>query len=421
MQKTFWIYLVALITLSAINTGCKKETLPSVSTKSVVIGDTTITTGGTITDDGNASITDCGVCWSTSANPTTADSKISNGAGTGIFTSVITEFEDNTTYHVRAYATNSVGTAYGEDIEFTTYMVVPKLTTNVISLITSSAASSGGSIKSDGGSSITAFGVCWNLRGMPTIDDNKTVDTDISDQNFTSHINGLDGFKTYYVRAYATNSKGTGYGNLIKFRTLTDLTITDYDGNQYNTVTIGTQVWMAENLKTTHYPNGDRIIYASAKDTMLVKLKTGAYNYYDDDSLKYKNTYGALYNWYAITDSRQLCPVGWHVPNGTEWNALLSFLGGADVAGAKMRETGTLYWESPNTYADNSNGFTALPGGVGYAPVLDNHRYQGIGLDAEFSSSSLEHATILLSNNEKKAILSNQSKSSTVSVRCLQD
>jgi len=138
--------------------------------------------------------------------------------------------------------------------------------------------------------------------------------------------------------------------------------VTDIDGNVYHTVTIGTQVWMVENLKTTHYRNGDAISNVT-DNAAWVALKTEAYCWFVND-IANKDTHGALYNWYAVSDIRNLCPSGWHVPSDTEWTILEDYLGGQDVAGGKLKEAGTSHWESPNTGATNESGFSALP--VGY-------------------------------------------------------
>lgn len=141
-------------------------------------------------------------------------------------------------------------------------------------------------------------------------------------------------------------------------------TVKDIDGNVYNTVTIDTQVWMVENLKVTKYLNSNPIpnINDSAQWSILT---TGAYCNYDNNE-SYVTTYGRLYNWYAVNDSRNICPTGWHVPTDADWSNLTNFLGGENVAGAKLKETGTKHWRDPNAGATNETGFTALPGGSRY-------------------------------------------------------
>jgi uncharacterized protein (TIGR02145 family) len=137
-------------------------------------------------------------------------------------------------------------------------------------------------------------------------------------------------------------------------------TVTDIDGNTYNTVVIGTQEWMAENLKVSKYRNGDNIV-TGLSDAAWNTTTSGAFSIYDNDVAN-NAIYGKLYNWYAVADPRELCPVGWHVPSDTEWTTLENYLGGDFVAGGKMKAVSTL-WVSPNTGATNSSGFTGLPGG----------------------------------------------------------
>jgi uncharacterized protein (TIGR02145 family) len=138
-------------------------------------------------------------------------------------------------------------------------------------------------------------------------------------------------------------------------------TITDIDGNVYNTVTIGSQIWLKENLKTTKYNDGTDIPLVTDYRTWR-DLKTFGYCWYNNDSASYGDTYGALYNWYAINTSK-LCPIGWHVPSDEDWTILSDFIGGDNIAGSKLKEVGTAHWPSPNAYATDEYKFTALPGG----------------------------------------------------------
>ena len=173
--------------------------------------------GGNVTSDGGASVTGRGVCWSTSSNPTTSNSRTSDGTGTGSFTSSITGLSSGTTYYVRAYATNSAGTAYGSQVSFTTD-TTPTITTTAASSVTISGAASGGNVTSDGGDSVTTKGVCWSTTADPTTDDGHTTDGSGSG-TFVSAITGLSAATTYHIRAYATNSAGTGYGSDVSFKT----------------------------------------------------------------------------------------------------------------------------------------------------------------------------------------------------------
>jgi hypothetical protein len=222
------IYLLAVMGMFLIltNSCTKDETtpvpttpqIPVLSTAAVTdITGTTASCGGNITSDHGFTVTSRGVCWSTGMTPTIADPKTTDGTGAGNFTSAITGLIANTTYYVRAYATNSAGTGYGSAMSFKT-IKAPIVTTSAVSAITQTTASCGGNIKSDGGTNVTLRGVCWSKSTTPTIADPKT--TDGSDTgSFTSAITGLSPQTTYYVRAYATNSSGTGYGSAVSFKT----------------------------------------------------------------------------------------------------------------------------------------------------------------------------------------------------------
>jgi uncharacterized protein (TIGR02145 family) len=144
---------------------------------------------------------------------------------------------------------------------------------------------------------------------------------------------------------------------------LTYGTVKDIDGNVYKTITIGTQTWMAENLRTTHYQNGEPIPEVT-NSTEWTHLYTGAYcNYLNTRDKNDIATFGRLYNWFTISDKRNIAPAGWHVPSVDEWTILEGYVGGESIAGGKLRETGTTHWQSPNNEATNESGFTAVPGG----------------------------------------------------------
>ncbi len=360
---------------------CKKDDdnkagKPVLTTTTVT--DITLTTaksGGNISSDGGATVTARGVCWSTNQTPTISDNKTIDGTGTGAFVSSISGLTPNTTYYVRAYATNSSGTGYGDAISFKTEEIgIPVLTTTEVTDITQTTAKSGGNITSDGGAVVTERGVCWSTNPTPTISDNKTTDGEGTGA-FVSSISGLTPNTTYYVRAYATNSSGTGYGDAISCKTeeITSGSFTDSrDGNKYNWVQIGNQIWMAENLR--YLPRVVGPATGSQTTQYYYVYGYNGANVADAKATANYNTYGVLYNWPAAmagsasstanpSGVQGVCPTGWHLPSDAEWTELIDYLGGRIVAGGKLKETGTTHWASPNTGATNETGFTALPGG----------------------------------------------------------
>jgi uncharacterized protein (TIGR02145 family) len=241
--------------------------------------------------------------------------------------------------------------------------------------LTQTSIDCGGEITSDGGTPISSRGLCWSNSQNPTIEDNLTTEgTGIG--IFRSIASGLNPNTEYYIRAYATNTAGTGYGDTISFTTLQF--VTDIDGNEYNSVVIGTQEWLSENLKVTRYRNGDLIGTTNPFTLDISGESTPKYQWAKDGSENEVITYGRLYTWYAVMDSRCICSDGWHIPSDTEWIALIDYLGGEMVAGGKLKETGTVHWISPNYGATNESGFTALPGGYrDYSGSFRDDKYQG--------------------------------------------
>lgn len=312
------------------------------------------------------------------------------------------------------------------------------LTTVAISAITNTSASSGGVISSDGGTPVTQRGICWSTSSNPTIADN-TTNNGSGLGNFTGNLTGLSSNTTYYVRAYAINGIGVAYGNQVSFTTtgggngilnpnLSYGSMTDQDGNTYATIIIGTQEWMAENLRVTTYANGDPIPNITDQNQWN-NLTSGAWAHYNNDT-QYENPYGKLYNWYAVNDIRYLCPNGWHIPSDAEWNTLINYLdpnanGGNTIpnyAGGEMKSTGTQYWQSPNTSATNLSGFSGLPGGS-----RTTSSFTVLGVNAYYWSSSTSlnssvHAIARsLHPNTTNVHWGGYGKVMAFSVRCLRD
>jgi uncharacterized protein (TIGR02145 family) len=244
-------------------------------------------------------------------------------------------------------------------------------------------------------------------------------------------IPGLTSGQTYHYRVKAESSGGTAFGGDMLFTT----TVNDNDGNVYNTITIGTQVWMKENLKTTKYSD-ETVIPLVAEGAAWAALSTPGYCWYNNDATLYKNTYGALYNWYTLNTGK-LCPMGWHVPTDTEWKTLEMNLGmtqtqadaenfrGTDQ-GNQLKEAGTTHWLSPSA-GTNSSGFTALP--AGYRYEIDGSFNYGDGIHQGswgYWWSSTEYDTGRAWNRYLGHVYSTvyrtwDDKREGIAVRCLRD
>jgi uncharacterized protein (TIGR02145 family) len=233
------------------------------------------------------------------------------------------------------------------------------------------------------GSGIYERGVCWGTSPSPTIAHNKSI-AGAGGFGFTHSFGGLTLGTQYYVRAYARNSSGTVYSNEMSFTHATwgrcpgDPSLTDIDGNVYNTVQIGTQCWTQSNLNVSKYRNGDNIpnIIDNTQWSQTNTSSTGAWCNYNNDANN-GTTYGKLYNWYAVNDTRGLCPTGWHVSTDSEWNVMVKYLDpNADTAATGWQNTNagtalksTTGWNNNGNVTGNgtnSSGFTGLPGGVRY-------------------------------------------------------
>lgn len=388
---------------------------------------TSVVSGGNISSDGGFPVIARGIVWSTSQNPTIASNLgfSNNGAGAGHFICNITGLTINTTYYYRAYSTNIVGTSYGEQLSFTTTNGLPILSTNDVTNITYTTASCGGIITSDGGSSLFACGVVWSTSQNPSISDNEGISINGNQTgSYSEIITNLSSNTTYYVRAYATNTFGTSYGNQVSLLTQWETssgTFTDpKDGNVYRTIAIGSQIWMAENLRylpsvvgsnTNSYT--EPVYYVPGYQGTNVDQAKATENY---------STYGVLYNWHAALAS---CPVGWHLPTDDEWNELTTFLGGLDIAGGKLKATGTVeagtgLWRSPNSGATNETGFSALPGASTYNSYsyLGYYGYWWTATDYNSSGSAWRRFMGYLGSSVSRVT---DSKHVGFSVRCVWD
>jgi uncharacterized protein (TIGR02145 family) len=195
--------------------------------------------------------------------------------------------------------------------------------------------------------------------------------------------------------------------------------IKDFEGNRYKTVAIGTQRWMAENLKSTRYNDGTLIPEVRDNDTWA-KLTTPGYSWYNNDSIENKKTFGAIYNWYTINTDK-LCPTGWHIPTDSEWHTMLASFDDSNLAGGKLKEAGTTHWKIPNNGATNKSGFTALPGG--YRSIEGIFNFIGIS-GYWWTSTEYDNSSAFFYNLRYKYSLAYKYRSEKFcgfSVRCVKD
>jgi uncharacterized protein (TIGR02145 family) len=435
--------------------------VPTINTASISnVSQNSATSGGNITNDGGANITTRGVVWSTSQNPTVESNlgSTNNGSGTGSFTSNLTGLSASTTYYVRAYATNSEGTAYGSQVQFATTAAIqlPTVTTTSISNITQNSATGGGNVTSDGGANITTRGVVWSTSQNPTLENNTgSTNNGSGTGSFTSNLTSLAASTTYYVKAYSINIAGTGYGEQVQFTTEVSgggniqpgAGVTDIDGNFYPSVIIGNQEWMAENLRVTRDANGNDITRY-------------CYYYYPTDAT-YCDLSGGLYTWHTVMNGatssntnpsnvQGICPTGWHVPSDAEWTELVDYVvaqgypnsnvvTGAGNALKSCRQVSSPLggdcatsehprWDShPPHYGTDEFGFSALPGGersvyfINY-PFVEFGNYGYWWSSTETSTDDLDWAWYRkLSFNNGFVTRSDFDKGNGFSVRCVRD
>ena len=277
-----------------------------------------------ISSDGGASITAKGLVWSTSVNPTIAlTTKTNDGTGTGAFTSSITALSTSTLYYVRAYATNANGTVYGAQQSFTTLGAVPTLTTTSASSISLTGASTGGNISSDGGTTITSRGVCWSTSSNPTVNDNKLVNGN-GTGSFTINLTGLNGSTTYYLRAYATNAVGTGYGPQISFTTSSLTTGVSYLGGKiayiFQAGDAGYVAGQTHGFIIMNHTMGMLAKFADGSGYVNTSMNFGTgmnntrllYNYVTTGLNAAKYIYNVMYDGYN----------DWYIPSYSEWNKI---------------------------------------------------------------------------------------------------
>ncbi|MCD4833486.1 MAG: fibrobacter succinogenes major paralogous domain-containing protein [Bacteroidales bacterium] len=493
---------------------------PSVTT--LEVSELTLNTakiGGNVTDDGGYEVAQRGIYWGTDTLPQLTGNKVVLGSGLGEFSHTLTELSSSFIYYYVAYATNIKGTAYGDEISFSTDPVIPTVYTIPAVNITSNSAIIGGNVSSNGGITVTERGIYWGISTSPETTGTKLI-IGSGTGEFSDTLINLDPGTDYYLKAFATNSIGTAYGDEKNYTTLgeeplvtileyTDLeaynitlkglvsandlsttvefeygtttaygssiaainspvtenddtvsatilgltpetlyhyrikaenelgivysedstfttvitgiagTVTDIDGNVYQTIGIGYQEWMTENLKTKRYNDTDSITLV-INDSIWSELITEGYCWYNNDETSYKNVYGGLYNWHVVNTGK-LCPSGWHVPTNEDISELFDYLGGANEAGGLLKESGTVHWKSPNTGATNEYDFNALPGGKRF----DDGTFDFMTVEGNWWSSydySTHNASYFyLLYNYSNSLQSYINKKYGMSIRCIKD
>lgn len=346
----------------------------SVQTMAVTgLWQTYLTANGNVSSDGGATVTERGFYFGTEFNPT-SNTKYAVGSGTGLFSKYFSSLTPGEYYYVTAYATNSKGTVYGQRIEVRTVpLEAPTVETVRIDNVRETTCTPYGNVTSDGGATVTGRGfTCSTSPGSTTPYVSSGSGTGWFTTTRDYPLGGLTAGTTYYLRAYATNSQGTSYGAELSFTTLASISIDeirDIDGNVYNTIIIGSQQWLVQNLRVTHYADGTEIPEVT-NNTTFRDDTTGCFTYYDNNSAN-RSTYGCLYSGYAIVNPRNLVylerggivSTGWRVPSPLDFVALNNEIASELSAGGLLKEAGIVHWASPNTRANNYYGFTSLPGG----------------------------------------------------------
>jgi uncharacterized protein (TIGR02145 family) len=417
----------------------KGPALPLVSTEEAIdITETAAKLCGTIPSDGGAPVLSRGICWNTIGMPALSDNNATNGTGTGAYNCPVIGLKAGTIYFTRAFATNSAGTTYGAQKQFKTTGKAALATVLTVKVgdILGTSASANGNITALGGDSVSIRGVCWNTKKKPTIANSVVIDRS-GKLNFVCYAAGLTPLTTYYLRAFATNSSGTAYGEEQQFTTgaATVDGSFDYKGRTYTYTTIGTQTWMSENLawlptvsSFTVGSNDKPFYYVYGYEGSNVDSAKATENY---------KKYGVLYNWKAATTA---CPTGWHLPGQEEMNIFTDYLtnygygrGGYGNRIAKSLAS-TTGWERsiyPGTVGNepgtnNQSGFNAIPGGQCYSLPVGVSTNIGKGSIFWSATENLRDpvygfSLVLFYSRDIATPYPNADKKNGFSVRCLKD
>lgn len=415
MLKTFSRSSLFLVVLLFVSSACMKDdTLAIVSTAPVTdITSTTATSGGTIDRQDGSMVQEFGICWSAEPGPTIVDSRTKLTVNKNpTFVSTMDGLSPNTKYYVRAYSRNTAGTAYGDERSFTTIAGA-----SFVELI---------DVKFENGNFKATYsvtnqldpvmntGVCWNLTGNPTLsDDNK--DGNGGGGVFTITLPNLNDEVIFYARAFATTLSGTSYSETMVFGT-----ILGANNVRYNVVEIGSRLWLRENLRTTHFSNGDPITEISSIPGSENAWKNVGASAFSLPPQGKPSAYSHFYNGLAVVDPRNVCPTGWHVPNQGDLNDLVASVD-ETLGGLALKETGSTYW-TDNVSSTNAARFSALPAGI----RDENGFFDESSLSARFWSSLPSPGspliwTVRLDHDRGDVMLESLHQKAGASVRCVKN
>lgn len=369
-----------------------------------------------------SSMKECGFCWNTKGYPRLEDSHMEAVASGDRFTAVISNLSEGTRYYVRAYSKSRDRLIYGEVTSFVTLSkTLPSVTTPYIFHVTHDKVLLGGGGVSDNTFEILSRGICWSTEGIPTLDDQK-MEEGKGFERFSCTLTGLAPGTVYYIRAWATNSLGLSYGGTNVIRTYDGFT-TDYDGHVYSTVKLGNQEWLNRNLETTHFQNGDPVPTTTVPTTNLEQQENPVYqwgflgfDYHVDDD-------GRLYTWYAATDTRKICPAGWHIPSVNEWKELIDHLGGDTLSVEDLNQNFNFFWNSRFNISKSEGSFwPAQPGTRTPSGEFRYHsRYGSYWWTGNEINSSGAKAIFFGPSDFSLIIQTERDKKYGFSIRCVKD
>lgn len=425
-------FVMLAIGIAAALPSCQKDDIPVIEFGPTLAQGVTaqeVVLSSSVLADGGSAVSERGFCFDLKGNPSLLSSHVVEGKGSGSFSATVGQLWPNTTYYARPYATNGAGTSYGPQAMFKTLQGAPRVRTTELFIASPAMIVSEGKILTNGGSDVTAKGICWSTTPNPTLDQCLGfTQLNSGGDIITDTIHGMTNGVKYYVRAYATNALGTGYGASMVVTDYNGLagSVTDVEGNTYPTIGIGGQVWMAKNLTASKYRDGSSI-YKPSAEWEWSNLTLGAWANYDNDP-QHDATFGKLYNGFAIADPRGLCPAGWSVPTAHDFSVLVEYNGGWNNSQTTSRlrddsDPFDLGWAGTN-----ESQFSALPGGMRYDGGFFNLGYSGHWWSATSSGSHFNHEI----NAEIKHYYSlymetynvgtnNYNSNNALSVRCIKD